>query len=119
MSNEEIFINRNIISNFRFQFLFNFFAGAVLVGVTLFPSVSWGDVEGQNLRSSTLRQYDFLIARVNKGESFDPPSQKVVDKISENLETLSSYQIGSIKNANFEWCRSGYMLAWKIGEMDN
>lgn len=101
MSNEEIFINRSIISNFRFQSLFSFFAGAVLVGVMLFPSVSWGEVEGQNLRSSTLRQYDFLIARVNKGEPFDPPSQKVVDKISENLETLSSYQIGSIKKREF------------------
>jgi len=101
MSNEEIFIKRSIISDFRFLFLFSFFAGTVLVGVVLFPLVSWGDVEGQNLRSSTLRQYDFLIARVNKGEPFDPPSQKVVDKIAENLETLSSYQIGSIKKHEF------------------
>ena len=85
----------------NFQFLFCLLAGAMLAGVVLFPSVSWSDVEGQNLRSSTLRQYDFLIVRINKGEPFDPPSQKVVNKISENLETLSSYQVGSIKKREF------------------
>lgn len=83
------------------RFLTCLLAGTVLAGVVFFPFASWGDAEGQNLRSSTLRQYDFLIARVNKGEPFDPPSQKVVDKIAENLETLSSYQIGSIKKREF------------------
>ena len=63
------------------QFLSCLLAGLILLGMVIFPSVLWADAEGQNLRSSTLRQYDFLIARINNGEPFDPPAQTVVSKI--------------------------------------
>ncbi len=90
------------------------------MGVVISPSVTLGSVEGQNLRSSTLRQYDFLIARVNNGEPFDPPSQTVVNKIAENLETLSFYQIGSIKKREFQQVAERLYAAvedWESGQM--
>jgi hypothetical protein len=87
---------------FHFRFLLALIAGAVLTGLVAFPDASWGGAEDQNLRSSTLRQYDFLIARVSKGEPFDPPARIVVDKIAENLDILSTYLTGSIKKQEFQ-----------------
>jgi hypothetical protein len=89
-------------STFHFRFMSYLFVVAVLMGFVAFPVNTWGSAEEQNLRSSTLRQYDFLIARVNKGEPFDPPAQIVVDKIAENLDTLSAYLTGSIKKREFQ-----------------
>ena len=107
-------------SIFHFQFLTCLLAGAILASIVLFPFVSWGGVEGQNLRSSTLRQFDFLIARVNNGEPYDPPAQTVVNKITENLETLSSYQTGSIKKREFQVVTNRLYAAvedWESGQM--
>ena len=89
-------------STFHFRFMSYLFVAAVLTGLFAFPVTTWGSAEEQNLRSSTLRQYDFLIKRVSKGEPFDPPSQIIVDKIAENLDTLSSYLTGSIKKREFQ-----------------
>ena len=104
----------------NFRFLICLLAGAVMAGILIVPIVSWADAESQNLRSSTLRQFDFLITRVNNSESFDPPSQTIVDKISENLETLSSYQIGSIKKDEFRLVSVRLYTAvedWKSGQL--
>ena len=103
-----------------FRLPYYLLTGVVLTSIFIFPFVTWSGVEGQNLRSSTLRQYDFLIARVNSGEPFDPPAQTVVDKITGNLETLSSYQIGSIKKREFEEVAERLYAAvtdWESGQM--
>ena len=102
------------------QFLSCLLTGAILTGILLFPVMTWADAESQNLRSSTLRQYDFLISRVNSGEPFDPPAQTVVNKITENLETLSAYQIGSIKKREFQEVTDRLYAAvtdWESGQM--
>jgi hypothetical protein len=96
------------------------FAVMVLAAFITFPIISWADVEGQNLRSSTLRQYDFLIARINNGELYDPPAQTIINKIVENLETLSTYQTGSIKKREFEEVSDRLYAAvtdWENGQM--
>ena len=115
-------------SNFHFRFMSYLFIAAVLTGLVAFPGTTWGGAEDQNLRSFTLRQYDFLIARVSKGEPFDPPAQIVVDKIAENLDTLSTYLTGSLKKREFQvvaerlysavkdW-QSGQVLDAKVGLM--
>ena len=115
-------------STFHFRFMSYLFVVAVLTGLVAFPVTTWGSAEEQNLRSSTLRQFDFLIARVSKGEPFDPPAQLVVDKIAENLDTLSTYLTGSIKKREFQvvadrlytavedW-QSGQLLDAKVGLM--
>ena len=115
-------------STFHFRFMSYLFVVAVLMGFVAFPVNTWGSAEEQNLRSSTLRQYDFLIARGSKGEPFDPPAQIVVDKIAENLDTLSTYLTGSLKKREFQvvaerlysavedW-QSGQVLDAKVGLM--
>ena len=115
-------------STFHYRFMSYLFVVAVLTGLVAFPVTTWGGAEDQNLRSSTLRQYDFLIARVSKGEPFDPPAQIVVDKITENLDTLSTYLTGSIRKREFQvvadrlysavedW-QSGQVLDAKVGLM--
>ena len=95
-------------------------AAAVLTGVISFPFASWAGVEEQNLRSFTLRQFDFLIKRINKSETFDAPAQKVVDKISENLETLSSNLFSSIKKREFQEVSDRLYTAvedWESGQI--
>ena len=108
------------VSIFHIRFMSCLLAGAVLTGAVIFPVTSWGSAEEQNLRSSTLRQYDFLIARVSKGEPFDPPAQIVVDRIAENLETLSSYLTGSIKKREFQVVADRLYIAvedWQSGQL--
>lgn len=108
------------VSIFHFRFMSHLFVGAVLTGIVIFPVTTWGSAEEQNLRSSTLRQYDFLIKRVNKGETFDPPAQKVVDRIAENLEILSSHLVGSIKKREFQVVADRLYTAvedWEIGQL--
>jgi hypothetical protein len=108
------------ISSFHFRFMSYLLVGAVLTGLVAFPVTTWGGAEDQNLRSSTLRQYDFLIARVSKGETFDPPAQIIVDKIAENLGTLSTYLTGSIKKQEFQVVADRLYTAvedWKSGQL--
>jgi len=108
------------VSIFHFRFMFCLLVGVVLTGAVVFPNIAWGGAEDQNLRSSTLRQYDFLIARVSKGEPFDPPAQIVVDKIAENLDTLSTYLTGSIKKREFQVVADRLYIAvddWQSGQL--
>ena len=89
-------------SLYPFRFLPGLLAGAILTGVVFFPFTTLGSVEGKNLQVFTLRQIDFLINRVDSGEPFDRQSQKIVDKIAENLEILSAYQKGPLKSRDFD-----------------
>jgi len=107
-------------SIFHFRLLSFLIAGAMLTGVIIYPVVALADAEAQNLRSSTLRQFDFLIKRINKSEPFDAPAQKVVDKISENLETLSSNLFSSIKKREFQVVADRLYTAvedWESGQI--
>ena len=107
-------------STFHFRFMSYLIAVTFLTGLVAFPVATWGGAEDQNLRSSALRQYDFLIARVSKGEPFDPPAQLVVDKIVENLDTLSAYLTGSIKKQEFQVVADRLYSAvedWKVGQL--
>lgn len=119
MSAERLIINKSD-STFHFRFLSYLLAGAILTGVIIFPIDTWGGVEAQNLRSSTLRQFDFLITRVSKSEPFDAPAQKVVDKITENLEILSSHLFSSIKKREFQEVADRLYTAvedWESGQL--
>jgi len=107
-------------STSRISLLALLIAVLLLMNVVILSSETWAGVEGQNLRSSTLRQFDFLITRVNNSESFDPPSQTIANKIFENLETLSSYQIGTIKKREFQEVSDRLYAAaedWESGQM--
>lgn len=107
-------------SIFYFRFLFFLLSCAMLAVVLIYPVIASADAEAQNLRSFTLRQFDFLIKRINKSETFDAPAQKVVDKISENLETLSSHLVGSIKKREFQEVSDRLYAAvedWESGQL--
>ena len=113
-------VNTGSICIFHFRFMSYLFVGAVLTGLFAFPVITWGSAEEQNLRSATLRQYDFLIKRVHKGEPFDPPAQKVVDRIAENLEILSSHLVGSIRKREFQVVADRLYTAvkdWESGQI--
>ena len=60
-------------SIFYFLFLFFLLSGVMLAVVLIYPVIASADAEAQNLRSSTLRQFDFLIKRINKSKKFDAP----------------------------------------------
>ena len=107
-------------STFHFRFMSYLFVVAVLTGLFAFPVTTWGSAEDQYLRSRTLRQYDYLIARVSKGETFDPPAQIIVDKIAENLDILSTYLTGSIRKREFQVVADRLYAAvedWQSGQI--
>ena len=120
MSNVKRSANNERDSSFSSGFLPALFAAALFASIVVSPWTARGGVEAQNLRNTTLLQMDFLIKRVSRGEPFDPPTQKVVDKIAENLDTLSTHLMGDIKKEEFEAVSDRLYYAveyWESGQM--
>lgn len=67
-----------------------------------FAPSAWANVEAKNLKIDVVRQFNFLIEKVNNRQTYTPELSYIAAKIQENLYFLRDQLSSSIRAQDFD-----------------
>ncbi len=79
------------------------FKAFILIFLLFFwASPAWADVEAKNLKIDVIRQFNFLVEKVNNRFTYTPELSQIAAKIQENLYFLRDQLTSSIRAEDFD-----------------